>query len=94
MLDLALLRGISALAVHFAEAPAAFILSAIWPLEDAVALLVIVEVLTLVLATVRPSEDSVAMHFVVLPIAVELTAVFPRIGSFAVDVVLEEITFV
>ena len=55
--------------------PFAFVLSAVRPVEDAMALLLIVHVLTFVFTTIGPLECALAFHFVVDPRADEYAAI-------------------
>jgi len=92
--NFAFLGGVGTLPIHLAQLPPAFIFSSVWPLKHAVALLVIVYVLTLILATVRPGESAIAVHLIMLPIPLKLSSILPGVGTAPVDIVFQEIAIV
>ena len=51
------------------------------PVECAMALLLVVDVVALVLTTIRPLEDAWALHFVVAPHASIFTTVGPVVNA-------------
>ena len=74
-------RGVDAHTVLLAVGPIALILTAVWPMEGAVAGLFIVDVVSIVFAAVWPLENAVALHLVVLPEALVLASVRPVVHT-------------
>lgn len=75
--------------------PLARIAAAIWPLDDSIAMLLVIPVLSLVdLPAVWPLEDALAVHLVVFPFAHVVAPISPSIGANALDVVISELTLV
>ena len=54
-------------------------------MENAVTFLFVVHIVTLVLATIGPVEDTLAFHFVVAPSSAVLTAIAPIVDTYRVD---------
>jgi hypothetical protein len=74
--------------VLFTVSPFSIILSSVWPCENSLALLLVIEILPCVHAPIVPSEYSVAMHFVVVPLAVELSAIRPSVNTLTLYVIV------
>ena len=93
-LDLASAIVIGAEAVLLSILPISIIFAVVWPSEDTMALLFIIDVHAFILAAITPSEDAESVHFVILPLSVVLTAVRPAVDTLSVNIVLEELTVV
>jgi hypothetical protein len=59
----------------FTVKPLAVVFSAIRPSKDTVTFFLIIEIVTLVFATIVPRENSLAVHFVVFPLSVEFPSI-------------------
>lgn len=75
VLDVSAARMIDAKSVLLSVLPAAVVLARVGPCEHTVSFLFIIDVFTLVLSAIRPSEDACAVHLVALPLSVILTAI-------------------
>ena len=64
-----------ALSMPFTILPLAVVLSAIWPRENTMAFLLIIDILALILAAVRPHEDTSSVHFVHVPFSSKLASI-------------------
>ena len=71
--------------------PAAIVLPAVRPREHAMALLFVVDILSVILTAVGPCENTRPIHLIMLPLAVVLAPVRPGVDAVAVDVVFEEL---
>ena len=86
--DLARRVSVDCFAMLPALVPATFVGATIWPAENAMPLLFVVDVTPYILAAVLPSEDTLAVHPVVLPLSNVLAPVRPLIGSITFHLVL------
>lgn len=73
--------GVDAHTVLLAVGPFAFILTAVRPMEGAVARLFVVDVVSIVFAAVWPLKNAVTLHLVVLPEAFVLASVRPVVHT-------------
>ena len=64
--------------------PEAFVEAAIRPLVDSIAVLLIVDVLTLVLLLITPHILTISMHVGLFPLADVMTAIFPLYRAVAI----------
>jgi len=72
--------------------PIADVFLAIGPFKSAVTLLLVLEVATLVPATIRPGKHSIAVHLIILPHSIENTPIRPLVHALSFDVVLFELS--
>ena len=56
------------------------------------ALLLVVEKVSLVRLSVRPLEDALSLHFIVSPHSIVLFPVGPDLGAFSLDLALDELS--
>jgi len=75
VLDVSTARVVDAESVLLSVLPAAVVLARVGPCENTVSFLFIIDVFTLVLPAIRPSEDACAVHLVALPLSVVLAAI-------------------
>ena len=75
VLDVSAARVIDAESVLLSVFPAAIVLARVGPCEHTVSFLFIIDVFTLVLPAIRPSEDACAVHLVALPLTIVLAAI-------------------
>ena len=80
-------------AMLFTISPAALIHATIGPDEFALAVLLVLEVLSDVLSLVGPREGSMPVHLVLDPVAFILATILPRVDALPVDIVVQEISF-
>merc|ERR1719217_197550 len=73
--------------------PLPIVFPAVWPGQDALAVLLVLHVLSLELPPIGPCEGAHTMHPVVVPLASVHPAVGPTIGACALDVVVHKLTF-
>ena len=78
---------VCALAMHLAVFPLAYVGAAVRPLELAITVPFVIEVVALVDTTVRPSVLALAIHVVVLPLSHVLPAVEPFVCPLALHLV-------
>ena len=78
----------------FAIQPRAIILTTIRPVEDTMAFLFVINIITFIATIIRPVELAKTFHFVIFPLSFVDSAVSPFILSFTFDVVLDKVTMV
>lgn len=74
--------------------PISIVLATVWPREEAVPLLFVVEVVAFVSSAIGPGEHAFSVHLVIGPLAVEHASISPRVGALPVDVVVDEVAAV
>jgi len=84
--------GVGTNSVLFSIQPTSIVLSAIRPVENALALFLIIGVLTFISSAVSPGENSRSLHFVVHPETIIDSAIGPRIDTLSLNVVFIEQT--
>eukprot|EP00427_Karlodinium_veneficum_P060761 CAMPEP_0169385128 /NCGR_PEP_ID=MMETSP1017-20121227/43893_1 /TAXON_ID=342587 /ORGANISM="Karlodinium micrum, Strain CCMP2283" /LENGTH=285 /DNA_ID=CAMNT_0009485927 /DNA_START=176 /DNA_END=1031 /DNA_ORIENTATION=- len=80
--------------VHLAIFPLSSIATAIWPMENSVAMLNILHVFAIVRGTVAPEEHAPPMHLVFLPLTLELAAIRPVVHANALDEVVKKLALI
>jgi hypothetical protein len=88
--DSALAGGVCkpSLPVLFSIIPVAFVLLAVRPHVDAPSMLLVVDILSIIAATVRPCINSPIMKLVFPPRAFVSTAIRPHVNSVALDLIV------
>ena len=74
--------------------PSASIDVSIGPEKGTLAMLLVLDVVSLVALTIGPAQDSVAVHLVLSPHAFVLTSILPLIGPLALNVVVFKVSLV
>jgi hypothetical protein len=74
--------------VLLADHPLAVVLATISPLVNAVAVLLVIFIVSFVPSTVRPGVHARSVHVVVLPVSFKPSAVWPFVNTEAVDFVI------
>jgi hypothetical protein len=81
-------------AVLLAVKPIPFVGAPIRPDKFSVALLLVLNILSDILASIGPGESAPAMHFVIAPLSLVFPAVAPCVYSCPMDVVIEKLSYI
>lgn len=74
--------------------PLTLVLVPIGPVEDAMALLLVIDIAANVLLAVGPDQLTLPIHLVVLPLAVVGASIAPSVDALSHDVVVLEVAFI
>jgi hypothetical protein len=81
-------RFVNAETIHLSLLESTLINPAIWPDVLSSAMFLVIEVISLIAASVIPGEDTLAMHHVKVPFAFILSTICPFVFAKSMDIIV------